>query len=39
MKIYSLNNFKLLDDIALKKRSEILGLIKIILKKVKFKMC
>jgi len=28
MKIYSLNHFKLLDDIALKKRSEILDLIK-----------
>jgi hypothetical protein len=35
MEIYSLNNFKLLDDIALKKRSEILGLIKNNIKKSK----
>ena len=35
MKIYSLNSFKLLDNIALKKRSEILDLIKKNIKKVK----
>lgn len=35
MKIYSLNSFKLLDNIALKKRSEILDLIKKKIKKTK----